>query len=525
MNNIETFNFKKERFNDIRDYKFGRDWPVIYIIEGEKEAYIGETTSAFNRSKQHYDNPERKKLQRIHIIADEEYNKSATLDIESSLIQYMSADRKFLLQNGNKGLSNHGYYDREKYQAKFELLWEELKKMGLARRELLEIRNDDLFKYSPYKALTEDQLNVSDLLLFNLSKKEKTTNIISGKPGTGKTILAVYLVKRLIEDKNFKNLNIGLVIPMTSLRKTIKKVFRSIKGLRSDMVLGPSEIIRKKYDILLVDEAHRLRKRKNITNYKSFDDVNRKLGLDKKKGNELDWMILSSNHQIFFYDKNQTVKPSDVDRRDFKNIKDVTFYDLSSQLRVKGGNKYIECIEDFFDLRECKTEKKNDYEFKIYDNLGEMREAIYAKNKEKGLARMVAGYAWPWKTKNKNSQDYDIEIDGIKLVWNSVNTDWVNSKNSIKEVGCIHTVQGYDLNYAGVIIGPELSYSKHKKEFIIKEDKYMDINGKKGVKNKEELKKYIINIYKTLLTRGIEGTYVYIVDKSLRDFFKKQFSF
>jgi len=523
MNDIKTFNFKESEFSKIKTYKFGSDWPVVYIIEGKGEAYIGETTSVYNRSKQHCDNLERRRLEKIHIIADEEYNKSATLDIESSLIQYMAADRKFILQNGNKGLSNHGYYDREKYQAKFELLWEDLIKIGLVKRSLVEIRNDDLFKYSPYKALTDDQLYVSDQIIYNLTQKEKTTNIVSGKPGTGKTILAIYLIKRLTEEKDFKGLNIGFVVPMTSLRKTIKKVFRGVKGLKASMVLGPNDVVKERYDILIVDEAHRLRRRKNITNYAAFDKINKNLGLDKDLGNELDWIVLNSNHQILFYDENQTVKPSDVRSDNFKKLKDVTQYSLLSQLRVKGGNEYIECVEKFFDSKKCKLSQDIDYDFKLYDNLKEMKDAIYEKNKEKGLSRMVAGYAWPWKTKNKNYQDYDIEIDGLKMVWNSTNVDWVNSKNSTKEVGCIHTIQGYDLNYTGVIIGPELSFNKNKKKFIIKKDKYMDINGSKGVKDEEELKQYIINIYKTLLTRGIEGTYVYIVDKDLRDFFKEQF--
>lgn len=121
----------------------------------------------------------------------------------------------------------------------------------------------------------------------------------------------------------------------------------------------------------------------------------------------------------------------------------------------------------------------------------------------------------------KDSSKHDIEIEEVKLNWNSVNQNWVYSENAINEVGCIHTVQGYDLNYAGVIIGPEISYNPNKKEFVIHAEKYMDINGRKGVDDPEELKRYIINIYKTLLTRGIEGTYVYIVDPGLREYFKE----
>jgi len=259
----------------------------------------------------------------------------------------MAGDHKFFLQNGNDGLSNHEYYDREKYTTKFESLWEDLKKMGLVRRSLIEIKNDDLFKYSPYKALTEDQLYVADSLLRNLSIKEKTTNVVSGKPGTGKTILATYLMKRISEDKNLKRLSFGLVVPMTSLRKTIRKVFKEVNGLKASMVLGPNDVVKKHYDILLVDEAHRLRRRNNITNYKAFDDINKELNLDKFSGNELDWILLNSKHQIFFYDENQTVKPSDIRKSNFEDI-NPTKYNLVSQLRVKGGNEYIESVENFF---------------------------------------------------------------------------------------------------------------------------------------------------------------------------------
>lgn len=93
---------------------------------------------------------------------------------------------------------------------------------------------------------------------------------------------------------------------------------------------------------------------------------------------------------------------------------------------------------------------------------------------------------------------------------------------AINEVGCIHTVQGYDLNYVGVIIGPELYYDKNAKKFGINKEKYFDINGRNGIVDPDELERYIVNIYKTLLTRGIKGTYIYIVDKNFRQYFKEK---
>lgn len=519
MSDIKTFPFSKGGFEDIRAYKFGEAWPVVYILENGKEMYVGETIGAYNRCKQHNESEDRKRLTRIHIITDEEYNKSAALDIEALLIQYMAAEGTYRLQNGNGGLQNHNYYDKEKYQAKFELTWEKLKEMTLVQKDLIQIKNSDVFKYSPYKSLTDDQLMVVKDIFSKIQSGTQKPFIINGKPGTGKTILAVYLVKYLKEHATTKHLEIGLVVPMTSLRQTLKKVFKQVSGLKPSMVIGPSDVVKQKYDLLLVDEAHRLKKRVNITSYQSFDQTNRKLGLDNL-GTELDWVRASSTHQVFFYDKNQSVRPADVGHAVF-NALDATHYDLVSQLRVEGGQQYIKFIEDLFDLRDVNHYSFPGYDFKLYDNLQIMVDDIKRKDSEFKLCRLVAGYAWSWKTKDGKAS-YDIDINGVKLTWNSTATDWVNSPNAINEVGCIHTVQGYDLNYVGVIIGPELSYDEATNKLVVDAKKYMDINGKRSITDPKELERYIINIYKTLLTRGIKGVYVYVVDEKLREFFYRK---
>jgi DUF2075 family protein len=195
-------------------------------------------------------------------------------------------------------------------------------------------------------------------------------------------------------------------------------------------------------------------------------------------------------------------------------------YDLVSQQRIDAGEEFVNFIDDLFDLKKVDKYEFTNYDLKIYDNIHKMVEDIKSKNSRLGLCRLVAGYAWPWNSK-KDKNNHDIEIDGLKLFWNSTNQDWVNSKNSINEVGCIHTIQGYDLNYVGVIIGPELSYDEENHKLIVKKENYMDINGWKGVSDLDELHRYIINIYKTLLTRGIKGVYMYIVDPKLAKYFKE----
>lgn len=185
---------------------------------------------------------------------------------------------------------------------------------------LFEIRNSDLFKYSPYKALTTEQYSLVNTIVDSIINTDQSNQMIQGEPGTGKTIVAIYLIKYLKELTKTKDLKIGLVIPMTSLRSTLKKVFRNVKNLKANMVLGPSDVVGNKYDILIVDEAHRLNRRLNITNMKSFDDCNKKLGLDIKEGDQLDWIKLSCKHMILCYDKNQSIKPSDVRPEKFEKL-------------------------------------------------------------------------------------------------------------------------------------------------------------------------------------------------------------
>ena len=308
MSEIKTFPFNLSGVEQIRRYKYGSNWPIVYLIENGKELYVGESISAYSRTKQHLENVVRKRLNTVHVISDDEFNKSATLDTESSLIEYLVADGKYILQNGNGGLQNHDYFDRERYQGKFELLWKRLQELKIAKNDLLQIRNSDLFKYSPYKTLTDDQYLIATKLKDYFRENKKQTYIIHGGPGTGKTILATFLIKQLVEEGKR---DIALVIAMVSLRKTLKKVFRGIPGLSSDMVIGPNEVVNKKYDILIVDETHRLHQRKNIPNYGAFDKTNKSFGLGNE-GTELDWILRSANQVVLFYDEKQSVRPSDI---------------------------------------------------------------------------------------------------------------------------------------------------------------------------------------------------------------------
>ena len=569
MAEISTLKFNEGTPNILKSKKYGTNWPVVYIINNNEEAYVGETTDASMRSNQHLANEVRRNLNKINIIGDDTFNKSSILDLESFLIKYMSADQKFKLQNGNGGLQNHNYYQREMYETKFREIWLQLKSKGLVQHDLKQIANSDLFKYSPYKALTPDQYMIVNDILSDLAdfvnKKEPATFVVEGGAGTGKTILGIYILKMLSQAKDASqieieedqveqnlseilkindavdDLKIGLVIPMDNLRTTLKKVFKSIKGLNSKMVLSPHEVGKsdEKYDLLIVDEAHRLRRRKNLTQYGTFDENNRKMNLGNS-GTELDWILLKSKYQIFFYDEGQSIKPTDVRKDDFNKLmlrKNYHVYSLSTQLRcLLGGNEYIDYVKSIFSNEQPKKKIEfKKYDLKIFDNVNDMVEEIKAKDKEFGLCRNIAGYAWPWNSKGKgiafdqvktsqviSNGIYDLEIDGYKYIWNSKATDWINSPNSVNEIGSIHTTQGFDLNYTGLIIGNELKYDLENNKFVVDRSNYYDAKGKADTSD-EELLDYLLNIYRTMMARGMLGTYIYVCDEGLRKYLKRYF--
>ena len=552
---VRRYDFNSHLSNEFQNLHYAKDfWPIVYVLsDGNiKEAYVGETTDAYARMGIHLKHNSKNKLTSVHLITSEKFNKSATLDIESNLIKYISGDGQYRLINGNIGLANHNYYQKKTvYWDIFVSIWDKLRTEGIAKHSLDYIDNSDLFKYSPYKSLSKEQRSGLLVILNNLWEDKFKTVIVEGGAGTGKTILAIFLFKLLntnLEDFNFNEFEedesqfrrlvekiklkypkpkMALVVPMSSFRNTLVKVFKNIKGLASNMVIGPAEIANEKYDIVVVDESHRLRRRVNLGAYfGAFDKACAKLYFDKNNCSELDWIIEQSRNAILFYDENQSIKPSDAKREDFDKLKSqrtTKVEKLHSQFRVKGGNDYVDYIDKLLGCSlglNSKVYNTKEYEFVLFDSIEDIVREIKLRNQESGLSRLIAGYSWKWISKDDKSK-FDINIENSKLQWNSVSIDWVNSGNSINEVGCIHTTQGYDLNYSGIIFGNEITYDAAKDEIKILKENYFDINGKNSITDPAELKAFIVNIYKTIMLRGIKGTYVYVCDKSLREYFAK----
>jgi len=551
---VNQYRFSVEALTEIEtDAYAANNWPLVYILSNARThyAYVGETTDTITRLGTHLKHPQKQSLTTAHLVSSERFNKSATLDIESSLIKYMSADGRFKLLNGNLGLSDHNYYQRDELYSKiFRETWDRLRKFGIAERSIEAIDNSDVFKYSPYKSLSADQQQGLIQIVRSLINPGLKNIIVQGGAGTGKSVLAIFLFKLIHsdlqeldlrefseEEKELRELlqqikllfpspSMALVVPMNSFRNTLKKAFRNVAGLHPDMVISPAELTRGQYDIVLVDESHRLRRRVNLgAYYGAFDKACAALGLDKNTCSEVDWVTRQSRKAVFFYDPNQSIKPSDANASDYDDIKSSTdcgVMTLVSQFRVRAGRHYVQFIDDLLHMRLSAGKKfhSSKYEFLVFDELSDMVKEIEHRNRSYGLARLVAGFSWPWISQ-KEPDLHDIEIGGVQLRWNSTNKDWINTQGAESEVGCIHTTQGYDLNYTGVIFGHEIRYDEKLDQIVIEKGNYHDKLGKQTIKDPNELKQYILNIYRTIMLRGIRGTFVYACNDELRNYLKR----
>lgn len=553
---VTRYPFSPEVPQALRDNAYASGgWPLVYVLsDGDiKRAYVGETTDAITRLATHLKHEDKQRLGTVHLISSDRFNKSATLDIESSLIRYLAADGQYTLMNGNLGLVDHNYYQKDAlYSQLFRDTWDKLRREGVATRSLESIDNSDVFKYSPYKCLSHDQRQ-SLLAIMRALLHDGTRNVVvQGGAGTGKTVLAVFLFKLLHaseaelslrefsdDEQEIRDLllqlraryadappRMALVVPMASFRKTVQKIFRHVSGLKPAMVVGPADLARRNYDIVLVDEAHRLRHRRNLGSYfRAFDNACAALGMDNTTRSEVDWVLKQSGKAVFFYDASQSIRPSDASAADFQRLRgapDTQNMTLVSQFRVKAGRPYADFVRDLLhhNLPAGQTFSDRNYEFALFDSLADMVRAVAERNARFGLGRLIAGYAWPWVS-NKDASRFDIEIDDVQLRWNRTNTDWINQPGSEHEVGCIHTTQGYDLNYAGIIFGPEIRYDRQARRIVIDPASYHDKNGKVGIQDPEVLHQYILNIYQTIMMRGIRGTFVYVCDPALRAYFRR----
>ncbi len=521
------------------------DWPVVYILANEKEAYVGQTTSAATRINQHGANEEKQDFKRVNIIYHDEFNASVITDYEHRLIGLMHADGRYRLTNKNDGMTETKYFSKDEYSIMFEDLWEELRSLELADHSIADIEESEVFKYSPYKGLTVDQKVALDKILAAIrgGLDKASPIVVEGMPGTGKTVLVIYLLKMLKDDPRYKGMNIRIVEPVTSLRQTLRKALKNVGGLSPNDVIAPTDLNKAKmgyspdkekcFDILLVDEAHKLKRRKNLgLQFGNYDKVAHELGL-ADNATQMDWIIAQAKLPVFFYDPLQNIGPSCLGMTAMHSALGSALdepIELYTQMRCAGGRAYLHYIRAILNAENPKPTAFNKYSFILHEDFSDFIDCFERDYREHELSRIIAGYAWEWKSKPGKCNDSsvrDIVIDGIGLKWNHTYDNWViegmDNPEIAHEVGCIHSTQGYDLSYAYVIIGEDLTFDPKSNALVANKTNYYDKNGK-ATATQEELTQYIRNIYYVLLTRGILGTHVYVVNPETRQYLSKFFA-
>ena len=355
----------------------------------------------------------------------------------------------------------------------------------------------------------------------------KQTLVVEGGPGTGKSVLAINLLVELTDRGMVAQYVTKNAAPRSIYSTKLKGDFKKthidnlFKGSGSYVDVPKDE-----FDVLIVDEAHRL---------------NEKSGMFQNLGeNQIKELINAAKTTIFFIDERQRVHIKDIGsigliEKFSKELNgEITIKELVSQFRCNGSDGYLAWIDDVLQIRETANTNYigKDYDFRVYDDPNELLKGIQILNQTANKSRMLAGYCWEWPTETRTKTevpDIVIEEHNFGISWNLGNTDtWAIDETSVNEAGCIHTSQGLEFDYVGVIIGDDLIYrdgkvvTDHTKRastdrslFGIK--KMFKEDPEKAEKLADEI---IRNTYRTLMTRGQKGCFVYCTDKELASYFK-----
>ena len=360
------------------------------------------------------------------------------------------------------------------------------------------------------------------------TERSKHVVIIQGGPGTGKSVVAINLLVALTGRR--------LVAKYVTKNAAPRDVFESVlagthrKSQISNLFSGSgafTETHANVFDALVVDEAHRL---------------NEKSGLFGILGaNQIQELIGAAKCSIFFLDEDQRVtfkdigEQSEITRLARNAGASVTTLELASQFRCNGADGYLAWLDSTLGIRPTANETLDveEFDFRVFTSPEALRREIVEKNRANNKARMVAGYCWDWNSKkNADIRDVVIPEDGFAMTWNLTKDGgrWMVAPESVNEIGCIHTCQGLEVDYIGVIVGPDLvverdaivtrplKRSKHDKSL----SGYKRLLKANPTEANRKADLIIRNTYRTLMTRGMKGCYVYFTDKAADRLFRSR---
>ncbi|MBN2617221.1 MAG: DUF2075 domain-containing protein [Spirochaetales bacterium] len=386
-------------------------------------------------------------------------------------------------------------------------------------------KNPEFIMIDEQKVIYEQ---IIDLTIHSKKDNQKRVIIVKGGPGTGKTVVAINLLVQTLNKGIFSSYVTKNSAPREVFYQKLKgKDFTTkyIKGLfvgSGSFVNTPNN----SYGLLICDEAHRL---------------NEKSGMYQNLGeNQIKEIIEASRTSVFFIDENQIVTSKDIGSIDeikkWANIINAECYEteLTSQFRCGGSDGYLSWIDNTLQIKNTANISLDgiSYDFRIFDNPTELKKIIIEKNKIENKSRLVAGYCWDWISKRNPSEEInDIVIGDFEMQWNlnQSKLPFAIDDTSVNQIGCIHTCQGLEFDYVGVIIGDDLRYENGEviTDYTQKAKTDKSLNGIKGLAKKnnpkalDKIDLIIRNTYRTLMTRGLKGCYIYCTDKNLSDYFKK----
>jgi DUF2075 family protein len=382
--------------------------------------------------------------------------------------------------------------------------------------------NQEFIMLDDQKVVYEEILKTASQCMTDFKKR---TVIVKGGPCTGKTVVAINLLAKLTNEGYFAQYTSKNSAPRNVYAK---KLTGHKKSSINNMFKGSGSYVdaeKNIVDVLICDEAHRL---------------NDKSGMFHNLGeNQIKEIIDASLCSVFFIDESQRVTLSDIgtiaeiQKWAEQEESEVVEMELLSQFRCNGSDGYLAWLDDVLDIREtANTDMKDiDYDIRIVDSPNEVRDLILECNKKSNQSRILAGYCWPWLKEGKNDTDiHDIKIGDFEMSWNLGNTTtFAIDEGSVNEVGCIHTSQGLEFDYAGVIIGDDMRYEDGHivTDFTKRAKTDQSLKGIKKLYKEDpefalkEADEIIKNTYRTLMTRGMKGCYVYCTDKNLADYLKE----
>lgn len=349
---------------------------------------------------------------------------------------------------------------------------------------------------------------------------EKSVVIVSGGPGTGKSVVAIQLLCNLIAKGYSANYVTKNAAPRNvyfeKLRREkyklsyIKSLFKSSDSFWN----APANLL----DCIIVDEAHRLKKKSAIFHGE----------------NQVKELINAGRVTVFFIDEDQKITTKDIGSKD-EIRKWAAYYgipvyegedlNLVSQFRCNGSDGYLNFLDNLLGIRSTANLTFDyDYEIRLFRSPVKMREALREKNDLNNKSRMIAGYCYEWVTENNPQGDeYDIILeDGFRAKWNFSNSLFAIAPDSFDQVGCIHTTQGLEFDYCGIIIGQDLRYEDGKVITDPSKEAISDkSSGIRSCKDKVLADKLIRNTYKTLMSRGQKGCFLYCEDKALLEYISR----